>query len=135
MSRMILSLAFISISLFASSQSTEEKIYTKEEVDSVAYFPNTEKDKYKWLVKNLNINTPVDNGAPEGTYTVRVKFIVMKDGTLKDFQPETSHGFGMEKEVIRILKLSPKWVAAMKNGVRVNSWTIFLQTFKISLGR
>jgi protein TonB len=132
MSRLILSLVFISLSLFVSSQSTDEKVYTKEEVDSVAHFPNTEKDKNKWLAKTMNANTPVDNGAPEGTYVVRVKFIVMKDGTLKDFQVETSHGFGMEKEVLRVLKLSPKWVPATKNGSSVNSWTIYNQTFRIT---
>jgi len=37
--------------------------------------------------------------------------------------------------VIRILKLSPKWIPARKNGVSVNSTVEQLQVFIISKGR
>lgn len=61
----------------------------------------------KFLEKNLNAATPVDSGALAGTYPVIVQFIVNLDGTLEDIKPLTSHGFGMEEEVLRVIKLSP----------------------------
>jgi len=50
-----------------------------------------------------------------------VKFIVSKDGIVSNIEPETNQGFGMEKEVIRIIKNSPNWIPALVNGQSVNS--------------
>ena len=64
---------------------------------------------------------PIKNGAKKGSYVVIVRFIVDKTGKLVDFLPETKLGFGMEEEVIRVLKLSPKWIPGEQNGVKVSS--------------
>lgn len=74
------------------------------------------------------------NGAKKGTYNVVIRFAVTKDGTLKDFTPLTKFKYGMEEEVIRILKLSPKWIPAKKNGVNVNSVIDQKQVFVIAVG-
>ena len=34
--------------------------------------------------KNLNASAPVDGGAPEGTYTVVIQFVVDKEGNISD---------------------------------------------------
>ena len=62
-----------------------------------------------------------ENGAKFGKYKVMINFVVMKDGTLTDFRPETKFGHGLEDEVIRVLKLSPKWHPAKKNNLKVIS--------------
>jgi antitoxin component YwqK of YwqJK toxin-antitoxin module len=87
-----------------------------------ASFPGGAKEFRKFLEQNLNANTPVDNGAPAGIYTVIVKFVVGKDGSISDITAETNHGFGMEKEVIRMIRLSPKWEPAMQHGRKVNAY-------------
>ena len=43
----------------------------------------------------------LQNGAPAGMYQAVVQFIVNKNG---DIQAQTSFGFGMEEEVIRVIK-------------------------------
>ena len=42
---------------------------------------------------------PVDNGAPEGTYQVIVKFIVSKDGSISDVQAETNMDMVWKKKL------------------------------------
>ena len=75
-----------------------------------------------FLTHNLNASTPVEKGAPEGIYTVIVRFIVDKDGIISDIKPETNFGYGMEAEVVRILKSSPPWIPAIQYGISVNAY-------------
>jgi len=107
----------------------DSTIYAK--VDSLATFPGGRPSWIKYVEKNLNPSVGVDNGAKKGTYNVKIKFTVTKDGTLRDFVPITNYKHGFEEEVIRILKLSPKWIPAKKNGVNVNSTVEQLQVFMI----
>ena len=51
-----------------------------------------------------------------GTYTTIVIFIVDKEGNISDVKALTAHGFGMEEEVIRVIKNGPKWIPAIQNG-------------------
>jgi periplasmic protein TonB len=98
----------------------ENKIFTKVEVE--AQFQGGEAAWRRYLQNNLNANTPVDNGAPEGTYQVVVRFIVGKDGTISDVAAETNHGYGMEQEAVKIIKKGPKWTPAIQNGRNVNAY-------------
>jgi protein TonB len=98
----------------------EDKIFTK--VENEAAFPGGEAAWRRYLEKNLNASTPVDNGAPEGTYQVIVRFIVSKDGSISDVQAETKHGYGMEDEAVKIIKKGPKWTPALQNGRNVNAY-------------
>jgi protein TonB len=98
----------------------EDKIFTK--VENEAQFPGGTAAWVRYLQKKLNANTPVDNGARSGTYQVIVKFIVSKDGSISDVQPETKHGYGMEEEAMKIIKRGPKWTPALQNGRNVNAY-------------
>ena len=110
----------------------DNTIYT--DVDSIASFPGGKKEWNKFIEKNLDAGVGVENGAKKGTYNVKIKFTVTKDGSLKDFVPVTKYKHGFEEEVIRVLKLSPKWIPAKKNGKPVNSSVEQIQTFVIMLG-
>ena len=79
----------------------ENKIFTKVEVE--AAFPGGEEAWRNYLKKTLNSNTPVDNGASGGKYTVIVKFVVSKDGSLSDVKCENDPGFGMCDEAVRVI--------------------------------
>ncbi|MEO5945076.1 MAG: energy transducer TonB [Ferruginibacter sp.] len=98
----------------------ENKIFTK--VENEAEFPGGQGAWGNYLRKNLNANAPVDNGAPEGTYTVIIRFIVSKDGSISDVTPETKFGYGMEDEAAKIIKKGPKWKPALQNGRNVNAY-------------
>jgi len=98
----------------------EDKVFTK--VENEAAFPGGQQAWVRYLQKNLNANAPVDNGASPGTYQVIVKFIVSKDGSISDVQPETKHGYGMEDEAVKIIKRGPKWTPALQNGRNVNAY-------------
>ncbi len=94
-------------------------VYT--EVDIPASFPGGKQAWIDYVGKNIDATVGIENGAKFGKYNVRIKFVVMKDGTLKDFQSETKYGHGLEQEVIRVLKQSPNWIPAKKNNLKVNS--------------
>jgi len=76
----------------------------------------------KFVRENLDAEVPIRNNAPVGNYEVIIRFIIDKQGSIIDIVPETSHGYGMEEEAIRILKDSPKWVPASQNGEKVNAY-------------
>lgn len=96
------------------------KVYEKVEIE--AAFPGGVDAWRLYLQQNLKANVPVKKGAPAGTYQVIVRFIVSTDGQITDVEAETDYGYGMEKEVIRIIKKGPKWLPAMQNGRNVNAY-------------
>ena len=106
------------------------KIFTKVEVE--ASFPGGEQAWKKYLHKNLNASTPVDHGAPSGTYTVFIQFIVDQDGYIHDLKALTHHGHGMEDEVVRIISKGPRWVPAMQNGHKVTAYRKQPVTFMVT---
>ena len=103
-----------------------------EKVEREAQFPGGAQAWIQYLEGNLNADIPVKKKAPAGTYQVIVKFIVAKNGKVKEITPETTHGFGMEKEVIRIIKKGPDWVPAMQDGHPVNAYRRQPITFIVS---
>ncbi len=98
----------------------ENKIFTKVEVE--AAFPGGEAAWRNYLQKNLDANTPLDNGASEGKYTVTVKFVVSRDGSLSDVTCENDPGFGMCQEAVRVIKKTKNWTPALQNGRNVNAY-------------
>lgn len=106
------------------------QIFEKVEVE--AKFDGGESAWKRFLERNLNPNTPVDNGAPIGVYTVYVQFVVSKDGSISDVRALTSHGYGMEQEAVRVIKKGPKWIPAIQNGRQVNAYRKQPITFQVT---
>ena len=98
----------------------EDKIFTKVEIE--AEYPGGTGAWRKFLERNLNGQVATDNSAPAGKYTVVVRFIVAKDGSVSDITPETSVGYGMEGEAVRAIKKAPKWTPAQQNGNIVKAY-------------
>ena len=105
------------------------RIFEKVEVE--AEFPGGVQAWRKFLEKNLNPQVPADKGAPAGEYTVVVRFIVDKDGSLSDFKATTNHGYGMEAEILRVLKLSPRWKPAQDKGRNLKAYRSQPITFMV----
>jgi protein TonB len=108
----------------------ENKIFEKVEVE--AEFPGGTAAWRRYLERNLNSNAPIEEGAPTGSYTVIVKFIVDKQGNISDVKALTNHGYGMEAEAVRAIKRGPKWTPAIQNGRNVNAYRQQPITFVVS---
>lgn len=134
----ILCLVFVSFGKMSFAQhvkdtvsaKSEDEVFTKVEVE--ATFPGGVKAFHEYLEKNLKANTPIKHRAPVGTYMVVVRFIVGKNGKISNIQPETNFGYGMEKEVVRIIKKSPDWLPASQGGELVNAYRRQPVTFVVS---
>jgi protein TonB len=98
----------------------ENAILTFVEIE--AGFPGGEAAWKNYLERTLNRDMPTDNGAEPGVYKVIVKFVVNKDGTLKDITCENDPGFGLCKEAIRVIKMTKNWIPAIQNGRNVNAY-------------
>lgn len=96
------------------------KIFEKVEIE--AAFKGGEQAWRRFLEKNLDPNTPVNNNAPEGTYQVWVQFIVDNEGNMSNVTALTKHGYGMEEEAVRVIKKAPKWEPAVQNGRKVKAY-------------
>jgi hypothetical protein len=104
---------------------------TFERVETEATFPGGIDEWRHFLERNLNPAVPVDNGAPCGKYTVYVQFIVDKDGRVSDIKPLTHLGYGMEQEVVRIMKESGSWDPAVMKGKPVKAYRKQPVTFMV----
>lgn len=62
------------------------------------------------LREKINPLVLIENKAPDGRYTVQVQYIFHEDGILSDVKPLTSLGYGMEQEVMRMLKKKSSWM-------------------------
>ena len=76
-----------------------------------ARFPGGKTAWEDYVKQNLSENIPKTKGAPAGTYTVIVRFIVSRNGDISDVIGTTHVGYGMGKEAGRIIKNGPKWIA------------------------
>lgn len=106
---------------------SEPTIFTRVEIDA-KFDGNWE----KFLLRNLNAQTPVDNNAPPGNYKVMIQFVVDIDGTVSDLKPLTNLGYGLEQEAIRVLKKAKNWEPAIQNGRQVKAYRIQAITFQVT---
>lgn len=93
-----------------------------------AKFPGGLQEWRRFLSRNLNVNTPVDFGAPAGIFTVRVSFLVDKEGNVSDVRAENNPGYGTAEEAVRVIKKGPKWEPA----IQYNKKVIYRQVQPIS---
>ncbi len=108
----------------------ENKIFDKVEIE--ASFPGGDSKWRQYLERNCNGQVATDNGAPEGTYTTVVQFVVDKEGNISDVRALTNHGYGMEEEAMRTIKKGPKWNPAIQNGRQVKAYRKQPITFAVS---
>ncbi len=134
--RVILTFWFFILVFFTSAAQSETSVDTSalkifEKVDIEASFPGGEVAWRKFLEQNLRADVPLKRGAPAGSYTVWIQFVVDKNGNVSDLKPLTNLGYGMEAEIVRVLKKSPKWIPANQNGSAVRAYRKQPVTFVI----
>lgn len=109
--------------------SSVEKVYERVEIE--ASFPGGDAIWRRYLERTLDASIPAKNSAPDGTYTVVVQFIVDKSGNISDVRALTNHGYGMEAEVVRVIKKGPKWSPAIQDGRQVKAYRKQPVTFMV----
>jgi len=112
------------------SAGDEAKVF--EQVEFEASYPGGDDAWRKFLEQNLNGAIPADKGAPPGAYTVVIQFVVDKEGKISDIKALTAHGYGMEAEVIRLLRKAPRWNPAIQEGRPVKAYRKQPVTFSIT---
>jgi protein TonB len=98
----------------------DDIVFTKTEIE--AAFPGGDMVWKRYTEKYLNNRIAAERGAPPGTYTVVVRFIVAADGKVSNIESETNNGYGMEKEAIKCIKNGPNWKPALQNGRPVRAY-------------
>jgi antitoxin component YwqK of YwqJK toxin-antitoxin module len=73
------------------------------------------------LLRNLNADVGLKKGIKSGRYTVIVKFIIDINGAISGIVAETNHGYGLEEEALRVIRISPKWIPASIFGIPAKS--------------
>lgn len=107
----------------------ENQIFTKVEIEAQV----DQKSWIRWLQSQLQryIEDAASNGMEPGTYTVQVKFLVERDGSIADVHALNDPGFGLGKAAEAVVKKGPKWSPGIQNGKQVRSYHTQPITFVI----
>jgi periplasmic protein TonB len=106
--------------VFEAPKADDNVIVTR--VEREAEFPGGDAAWARYLQKNLDGFNPAESGAAPGKYSVVVRFVVSKDGSISDVQAETSFGYGMEEQAVKCIRKGPNWKPALQNGNNVNAY-------------
>lgn len=100
----------------------EVKVNTNEVYDSVdqsAEYPGGLNGVRKYIADNVDSS----GMEGEGQLTVKLRFIVERDGTVSDVKATSKSGNSdFDSEAIRVVKKLKKWAPAKKNGENVRSY-------------
>ncbi len=103
--------------------------YVFEAVEQNAMFPGGDGALLKWLNEHTEYpQIALENGV-QGT--VRVRFVVKKDGTIGEVKVLKPVDPNLDKEAIRVIKSLPKFIPGKMNGHAVNCYFTAPVRFKI----
>lgn len=102
----------------------------KEEDDDKIFFSVEEEatvDIKTWINHLRRYLEPVienvtDKGLAPGKYTINIRFLVERDGSITDVNALSDPGFGLAEEAIRVVKKGPQWSPGKQNGRNVRSY-------------
>jgi protein TonB len=105
------------------------QVFTKVEIEASV----DTKTWTRWLTSQLQryIEDASQAGMEPGTYTVQVKFLVEKDGSITDVQALSDPGYGLKKAAEDVVKKGPKWSPGVQNGKQVRSYHTQPITFMV----
>ena len=108
----------------------ENKVFEKVEIEASV-------DTKQWrrhLESQLQryIEDAASQGMNPGQYTVQVRFLVEKDGSITDVKSLNDPGYGLGKGAEDVVKRGPKWSPGEQNGRKVRSYHTQPITFVVS---
>lgn len=102
-----------------------EKVEIEAQVDQKQWRRHLETQLQRYIEDAANA------GMDPGTYTVQVKFVVERDGSITDVTALNDPGFGLGKAAVDVLRKGPKWSPGIQNGKQVRSFHTQPITFLI----
>lgn len=104
----------------APKEEPEDKVFEKVEIEAKV-------DVGAWrrhLERNLQryIEDAASQGMAPGQYTVQVKFLVERDGSITDVRALNDPGYGLGKAAEEVVRKGPKWSPGIQNGKEVRSY-------------
>lgn len=92
----------------------EDDVMSLRLVEDVPQFPGGPTEFMKWLTRNLKYPKSLEQQKIQGK--VVAEFIVNKDGSITDVKVTSPLHPLCDAEVLRVLRLMPRWTAGVLNG-------------------
>ncbi len=96
----------------------KEKVDTTDEHE--AFYKGGGKKNINFIYKNLKI--PDRTEALQAGGTVKVRFIVNKEGQVTNVRIWKSVEFAFDEEVLRVVSSAQDWIPAIQRGKKVNAY-------------
>ena len=120
---LIMLLAFVSVNAYSQSDDADNDVYNM--VDQSAKFQDGYNSIIKFVQENIKFPAEAKENNVHGRLMLSV--VVEKDGSLSDITVKKGLGYGLDEEIVRIIKMMPKWQPAQHKGKTVRQ----LQTIVI----
>ena len=120
---LIMLLAFVSVNAYSQSDDADNDVYNM--VDQSAKFQDGYNSIIKFVQENIKFPAEAKENNVHGRLMLSV--VVEKDGSLSDITVKKGLGYGLDEEIVRIIKMMPKWQPAQHKGKTVRqSQTILI---------
>lgn len=107
----------------------QDPVYEQDMVEQKAEFVGGMIKHMEFMMRNLKYPKEAEKAGASGT--VRVHFIVEKDGTLTNVKVPDSVHPALDAEGIRLIKTMPKWTPAQLKGQAVRSKIVQTIPFRL----
>lgn len=111
----------------APQKADEDKTYVS--VDKPAEFPGGIRALMTWLGNNISYPKEAKDNNLEGR--VIIKFVITKEGKIRDARIIKGAAPSLDKEALRVVKAMPDWIPGEVVGKKVDSYFTLPVTFKI----
>lgn len=108
-------LAFVSVNAYSQSDDADNDVYNM--VDQSAKFQDGYNSIIKFVQENIKFPAEAKENNVHGRLMLSV--VVEKDGSLSDITVKKGLGYGLDEEIVRIIKMMPKWQPAQHKGKTV----------------
>lgn len=108
----------------------ENKVFEKVEIEAAVNMSQWRRHLESQLQRY--IEDAASQGMAPGQYTVQVRFLVEKDGSITDVKALNDPGYGLGKGAEDVVKRGPKWSPGEQNGRKVRSYHTQPITFVVS---
>ena len=112
---LIMLLAFVSVNAYSQSDDADNDVYNM--VDQSAKFQDGYNSIIKFVQENIKFPAEAKENNVHGRLMLSV--IVEKDGSLSNITVKKGLGYGLDEEIVRIIKMMPKWQPAQHKGKTV----------------
>ena len=122
---LIMLLAFVSVNAYSQSDDADNDVYNM--VDQSAKFQDGYNSIIKFVQENIKFPAEAKENNVHGKLMLSV--VVEKDGSLSNITVKKGLGYGLDEEIVRIIKMMPKWQPAQHKGKTVRQLQTILIPF------